>query len=242
IDSSKYGAYSLIAVASDGTNSEFSRPIVVSPASQKIEAENCTYTGGSKVSSPSGYSGTGLVRSTATNNCVVTINYNAENDGTYLLSAMFNNKGDAQSGVSCGIRSVYVDGKDAGTLVFPETYNYYQTSTHLALNLSKGSHEIKVLYDTENWYDRNMSITKSNVDYDYFTIEQSMDMFADYELGDANKDGSLDVKDATFIQKYVAKIISTIDKEYADVNKDDIVNVKDATLIQKKIAKIIDSF
>lgn len=59
-----------------------------------------------------------------------------------------------------------------------------------------------------------------------------------YQSGDVNKDGKLNIRDATAIQKYCAKIID-FDNEalkVADFDDNGKVNVKDATAIQKKIA------
>ena len=61
-----------------------------------------------------------------------------------------------------------------------------------------------------------------------------------YELGDADCDDSVKIKDVTAIQKYAASIIE-LDGEslfYADVNADEKVNIKDATAIQKYLANI----
>ena len=62
-----------------------------------------------------------------------------------------------------------------------------------------------------------------------------------YFFGDANLDKQVNVKDATHIQKSVAKIISLTTPEIlcADVNGDADVNVKDATYIQKWVAKAV---
>jgi len=59
-------------------------------------------------------------------------------------------------------------------------------------------------------------------------------------LGDVNGDGKANIKDATQIQKFAAKLVELIEDESlrADVNSDSKVNVKDATLIQKYVAKI----
>ena len=59
-------------------------------------------------------------------------------------------------------------------------------------------------------------------------------------LGDVDGNGKVNIKDATMIQKAVAKIISLTDAEFirADVNADAKVNIKDATAIQKYVAKI----
>ncbi len=56
-----------------------------------------------------------------------------------------------------------------------------------------------------------------------------------YSLGDANMDGSVNIKDATQIQKYAAGLIFLSDIEYiaADVTGNGDVNVIDSTNIQK---------
>lgn len=60
-------------------------------------------------------------------------------------------------------------------------------------------------------------------------------------LGDVNRDGKVNVRDATAIQKYLAKMIKTedLDLTVADFDQNGKVNVKDATNIQKKIAGLI---
>lgn len=62
-----------------------------------------------------------------------------------------------------------------------------------------------------------------------------------YEIGDANNDKTLNIKDATHIQKATAGLV-TLDFSSAlkaDVDFSGQVNVRDATHIQKKIAGII---
>lgn len=62
-----------------------------------------------------------------------------------------------------------------------------------------------------------------------------------FEKGDVNTDGKLNIRDATAIQKHLAKIATLSDEtlELADYNEDGKVNVRDATTIQKKIAGLI---
>ena len=66
----------------------------------------------------------------------------------------------------------------------------------------------------------------------------------EYLYGDADLNGKINVKDATTIQKFAAKMLTLDDVAMvqADVTGDTRVNVKDATSIQKLIAKIIDKF
>ena len=58
-----------------------------------------------------------------------------------------------------------------------------------------------------------------------------------YQVGDVNMDGAVNVKDATFIQKYIAKYVGylNINVELGDVTGDGVVTVKDATAIQRMI-------
>lgn len=62
----------------------------------------------------------------------------------------------------------------------------------------------------------------------------------DFELGDVNMDGKLNIRDATLIQKYLAKMEDLDDVQLllADFDENGKVNVKDATAIQKYIAGI----
>ena len=64
---------------------------------------------------------------------------------------------------------------------------------------------------------------------------------SDYLLGDVNRDGKVNIRDATLIQKYLAKMESLDDEQMiiADITLDKKVNIKDATYIQKKIAKLV---
>lgn len=62
-----------------------------------------------------------------------------------------------------------------------------------------------------------------------------------YAVGDVNGDGKINVKDATAIQKHLAKIITLTDIElfFADTTYDGKTSISDATKIQKYLAKII---
>lgn len=62
-----------------------------------------------------------------------------------------------------------------------------------------------------------------------------------YISGDVNLDFKVNIKDATLIQKYVAKLkpLDSLQLTIADVDLNEKVNIKDATCIQKKIAGIL---
>ncbi|MBQ8001236.1 MAG: hypothetical protein IJ298_08605 [Ruminococcus sp.] len=63
-------------------------------------------------------------------------------------------------------------------------------------------------------------------------------------LGDADCDGTVNIKDATAIQKHIANIVVLSEDGYAvsDVDASDDINIKDATAIQKHIAGIDTGF
>ena len=172
-------------------------------------------------------------------------------DGVYQLSVIHSNQGDPTAGITAAIRSVYVDGEDVGTLVFPAMSYTKQVSSHLRLELTAGEHEITIKYDTENWYDRNMSQAhgeaNNNVTYHTVQLARTGDIIdtpvvpgKTILLGDADCDEKVNVRDATAIQKHVADIIKLTEEGIvaADADGSGAVNVKDATAIQKWVAGI----
>lgn len=74
-----------------------------------------------------------------------------------------------------------------------------------------------------------------NFDIDYILLD------IEEKLGDVDLDGKVTIKDATLIQKYLAKMVKLTKQKnrFADFNHDGKVNIKDATAIQKFIAKIV---
>ena len=60
-------------------------------------------------------------------------------------------------------------------------------------------------------------------------------------LGDVNLDGKVNIKDATALQKHLAKLLTLSEKNLSvsDTNKDGRITISDATTIQKKIAGLL---
>ena len=106
--------------------------------------------------------------------------------------------------------------------------------TNIAENAFSGCDDL-VIYGYRDSY----AITYAEqMGIDYYIIDN-------YSAGDANLDGSIDIRDVTFIQKYnigKVEINSNLQREIADVNHDGKVSVRDATLIQMYIAGIITEF
>lgn len=162
IDDTAYGVYSVVAVDNTtGLWSELSKPITYSPAGSNVTVN------------------VGNVQNTST------FTVNIPVDGEYQLSAIHTNQGDPTAGITAAIRSVYVDGEDVGTLVFPAMSFGHQISSHLRLALTAGKHEVTVKYANENWYDRNMSNAhgenNNNVTFHMFQFTLVDGAFSDIE-------------------------------------------------------------
>ncbi len=174
------------------------------------------------------------------------VTMNVPSDGTYQLYVNHSNQGDPTAGITAAIRSVYVDGEDVGSLVFPAMSQTRQNSSHLRLELTKGAHEIVIKYDTENWYDRNMSQAhgenNNNVTYHTVNLVRTGDIGAQKTLilGDADLNDVVNIRDATAIQKHAAMLLTLAgDAELtADVDGNEKINIKDATAIQKHVAQL----
>lgn len=67
---------------------------------------------------------------------------------------------------------------------------------------------------------------------------------SDVVIGDVNKDGVVNIQDATALQRYLAEFIgsSAINLKAADTNRDGKVNVRDVTQIQRYVANVITKF
>ena len=122
-----------------------------------------------------------------------------------------------------------------GSLVPPDTEPSIYTEP--SENTEPTEHE-SVHAPTESKPEENSLTTTSTSTKETLTTETTEPIFA---KGDVNRDGKLNIKDATAIQKYIAKMIEFDEEQeiLADYNKDEKINVKDATTIQKKIANLI---
>lgn len=251
-DDGKYHCYSLVAISDDGVWSEMSAPKVYCPDSLtiKVEAESGTFKTSNLRTSPSGYSGSGVVDDSMSNTSAVSVTVDAPKAGVYMMDCVYNNHNsqyDPTSSSNCAIRSVYVNGEDAGALVFPVVNYDYQISTHLPVELKAGKNEVTIVYDKDNnFYDTNMSGTVNNVQYDYFTFREASALF-DYEapvekyiLGDVDGSGGVEIVDATIIQRKLAKLaVDNYDEIAADADADGEITIVDATTIQRYLAKLL---
>ncbi len=103
---------------------------------------------------------------------------------------------------------------------------------------------LSTTYDTVYIYEINETTLGAKVDKDNngtYETEIKVENQNNLLFGDVNLDSTLNVKDATAIQKHIAGLqtLSQQGLSVADFNKDGSINVKDATTIQKKVAGLL---
>lgn len=113
-------------------------------------------------------------------------------------------------------------------------YNKY--SEELGKVLATGGNEASVTLNLEpntTYYIKVWDPEGTSGTYNVVLAEQML-------FGDTNLDGVVNIKDATLIQKYIAKLadIEGMQNILADVTEDGKINIKDATAIQKYVAKV----
>ena len=162
IDTNKYGNYQLIAIASDKTQSFASEPLQVDPAvnarptesfgqEQIIQIEDFV----KKSNKPyQGFTGNGFVEISKTINRKIEFAVNIKEDGNYILDVRYaNGNGPINTENKCAFRTISIDNKDTGTLVFPqrgkEEWSNWGWSNSLEVPLSKGLHHVVISF--EDW-------------------------------------------------------------------------------------------
>lgn len=113
-------------------------------------------------------------------------------------------------------------------------YCYY-----LALENLNGGSNVLTNISTMNEEERNWTESAVNMIFDdKDTLIPVALNYAYANMADANTDGSVNIKDATYIQKNLAEVVeaSELSETVSDVNSDGKVTIKDATAIQKQLA------
>ena len=242
-DRSKYGTYSLVATDQNGVTSEMSKPIMVSPENSKLvyEAEDGTYNAENFENTAQGYSGRGYVVDFLDRKTDLAIEVDVLQSGNYQLSMIYNNYGDATTGQDCAMRSVYVDGKEIGTLIFPIVNFDFQQSPHLYVNLEKGKHTVEIRYNVSDWYDTNMATIrgtkKNSVSYDSLTLQY---------LGERKGKGETAAKG---LDQIITMLENLDDSQYTDESWKDLETaVKEAKAVwanehssQKELDQALDA-
>lgn len=124
-----------------------------------------------------GYRGKGFVETDHTSSPVVVM-FETESGkmpaGEYAISFRYaNGNGPVNTENKAAIRSLYVDGKDVGTIVMPQrgvgNWNDWGMSNSVRVSLEPGQHEVKLVFNPE---DENMNIGTNHAIIDGVLIEK----------------------------------------------------------------------
>ncbi|MBS1231779.1 MAG: hypothetical protein H6R35_617, partial [Bacteroidetes bacterium] len=156
IDQSQPAEYQVMSADSTGTGSFLSNPVNIVPESMEtvFEAEDFNLRGENKVE---GFSGKGYVPFTMVSKKDLVIKLNA-NEGKYAIRARYaNGTGPVNTDNNCGIRSLYINGTFAGSLIFPQRgkdeWSNWGLTNFEHITLKDGENLLTIRFDDFN---RNM--------------------------------------------------------------------------------------
>jgi hypothetical protein len=171
VDLNQFATYKVSAIDDKGWESYTSEPIMVYPKQNMtvIETENNVEK---SLLNYNNYTGSGFIESTTTKNRQIEIDLNIEKSGKYLIDFRYSNgSGPWNTENKCAIRSLYLNNNYVGTLVFPQRgtdlWSDWDYSNSYQLDLKKGSHKIKLVF--ENW-NNNMNIETNTMMLDNLRI------------------------------------------------------------------------
>ena len=131
--------------------------------------------------------------------------------------------------------------------VKPETPEVDKTAIEEQLDRYNGLNKVDYTEESWNAMEAVLAETKTVFENVLATEEQvaqasenlknaidSLEKVSGYEVGDVNHSGSIDIDDATAIQRYLVKKapVGTFDDSLADVNNDGHITIADSTCIQ----------
>ena len=93
-------------------------------------------------------------------------------------------------------------------------------------NAALGKYNLTLRYDPEDVFDFDYN----NVE---FLTQNAVVNVVEYISGDLNRDGEVDNKDLSVMQRYLCNWDIPTDKKAADVNRDGVVNNKDFSILQR---------
>ena len=161
------GEWQVIGVAADGTQSFASEPrsnypeifIDMDDETPIMISEEVTYP----ANAVQGYRGDGFVE-TDHKRGTVTKTIEVPQGGTYSISLRYaNGNGPVNTENKAAVRSLYVDGKDAGTIVMPQrgvaNWDDWGMTNSIRVDLPAGKHVIRLSLNPE---DENMNLTTNH--------------------------------------------------------------------------------
>lgn len=174
------GEWQVIGVAGDGTQSFASEPrsnrrrefFRMEGETAVMKSPEVSYRPEKPVE---GYRGAGFAE-TDHSNATVSAKFTIDNGsaGDYVLAFRYaNGNGPVNTENKAAIRSLYVDGKDMGTIVMPQrgvgNWNDWGMTNSVRVALTPGDHELKLVFNPE---DENMNLSTNHALIDGFLLEK----------------------------------------------------------------------
>ncbi len=152
-DKNRGGEYQVLAQTIDGIESFLSEPVTDSTEKRLlVEVENYNLPG--KTSIP-GFQGNGYVEFSKENNASLKFSVTTQEAGEWVLAFRYaNGSGPVNTDNKCGIRTLFINGQYASSLIFPqrgadEWSNWGITNT-VKVNLSKGLNQFEIGFEPFN--------------------------------------------------------------------------------------------
>ncbi|MCH5225253.1 MAG: hypothetical protein J1D77_04600 [Muribaculaceae bacterium] len=171
------GEWQVIGVSTEGVESFASEPRSNRPTSFWDLEDETTVAISSEISYPAkevkGYRGKGFKETDKSSQQIVRT-IEVPNEGLYSISYRYSNgNGPVNTENKAAIRSLYVDGKDVGTIVMPQrgvaNWDDWGKSNSVKVRLQKGEHVISLQYNPE---DSNMNLQTNHALIDGIVVEQ----------------------------------------------------------------------
>ena len=171
------GEWQVIGVSAEGVPGFASEPRSNRPSTFWDIEEEVIMAVSPEISYPDqnirGYKGRGFVETDMTTKPVVK-KIDVPHDGLYSISYRYSNgNGPVNTENKAAIRSLYVDGRDVGTIVMPQrgvkNWNDWGMSNSVKVKLEAGEHTITLQYDPE---DQNMNLKTNHALIDGIVVEQ----------------------------------------------------------------------
>ncbi len=168
---SKVTVYTIQAVDKKGIPSEISQPALAIPPANLIilEAEKADCDNEQIDDKYKSFSGKGYVKFDKKDEQGITFNTKIKTGGKYLIRVKYaNGKGPINTDNKGAIRSLFLDGQDAGTFVMPQRGNWgWGYSNILYADLESGNHSFSLRYDE---MDQNMNIKVNFAAIDFLEL------------------------------------------------------------------------
>lgn len=153
-----YTEYQVKAVDGRGYESFLSEPAVVEPAGKVYTSEAENFTPKSNLPY-TGFSGSGFVEMAVKKNAKVALPVTVSEAGEYIITFRYSNGTDRMCcGNSAALRTLWVNGKQMGTVVFPivekDAWSDWSRSNAIRVQLKKGKNRVWLTFEKHN---RNMN-------------------------------------------------------------------------------------